>query len=248
MKTSIKLFFAISALMVIAISAQGQDFVSDGLIAMWTMDKASIEGDVLKDVSGNGNDANIMGAVNFDAGIIGEAAIFDGGAGNYIEVPDMGEMEQDSVECWAYEQDWAPNMQGILSTWDWTGGKVHFKFQDNQIQVDKNGVGKVFAAAEAQTWYHIIYTQGINEGVKLYVDGEFKSELASTGAALENWHERRIGSEHDGRFLNGMIDEVRVYDRILTEEEIMQNFENKSNSLAVKPAEKLAVTWGSVKE
>ena len=27
---------------------------------------------------------------------------------------------------------------------------------------------------------------------------------------------RRIGSEHDGRYLGGTIDEVRIYDRVLT--------------------------------
>ena len=28
--------------------------------------------------------------------------------------------------------------------------------------------------------------------------------------------DRRIGSEHDGRYQDGMIDEVRIYDRVLT--------------------------------
>ena len=64
------------------------------------------------------------------------------------------------------------------------------------------------------------------------------------GAAFELMDERRIGSEHDGRWLNGMIDNVRIYDRTLTEEEVMQNFEAKSDQLPVEPAEKLSTTWG----
>ena len=41
----------------------------------------------------------------------------------------------------------------------------------------------------------------------------------------ENMDERRIGSEHDGRYLQGMIDEVRIYERVLDEDEVMQNYE-----------------------
>ena len=59
--------------------------------------------------------------------------------------------------------------------------------------------------------------------------------------------ERRIGSEHDGRFLIGMIDNVRIYDRILDEDEVAQNFESQSDQLPVEPAEKLSATWGHLK-
>ncbi len=68
-------------------------------------------------------------------------------------------------------------------------------------------------------------------------------------AVPENWHERRIGSEHDeNRYLDGMIDEVRVYDRILDANEVEQNFGVLSNdTTAVEPDSKLATTWSSIK-
>jgi hypothetical protein len=227
--------------------AISQEFVTSGLIAMWTMDLADIAGDTVKDMSGNGNDATMVGAVGSAGGVIGEAALFEANE-SYIEIPDMGEMEADSVECWAYEEEFA-GIQGIVSTWQWEAGKIHFKFESNQIQMDKNGVGKIRSEAQAQTWYHIIYTQGVDAGIKLYIDGELVDELPSSGAVPENWHERRIGSEHDGRFLNGMIDEVRVYDRILTAAEVLQNFNAKSNVItAVEPVGKLTATWGNIKQ
>jgi hypothetical protein len=157
----------------------------------------------------------------------------------------MGEMEVDSVECWAYEEAFA-GIQGIVSTWQWTAGKVHFKFESNQIQVDKNGTGKLSSDAVAQQWYHIAYTMEVGGQFMLYVDGELVGEMACNAPA-ENWHERRIGSEHDGRFLNGMVDEVRVYDRVLDADEVAQNFAAKTNSMAVKPADKIAVCWGKIK-
>ena len=45
-------------------------------------------------------------------------------------------------------------------------------------------------------------------------------------------------------FFNGIIDEVRIYNRPLTEDEVTQNFEI---GLSVEAAEKLPVIWGALK-
>ncbi len=152
------------------------------------------------------------------------------------------------MECWAYEEAFA-GIQGIVSTWQWTAGKVHFKFEANQIQVDKNGAGKVGVAAEAKKWYHVIYTTDtVGNALKLYINGKLAAEGPGGAGVAELWDERRVGSEHDGRFLNGMIDEVRVYNRVLSAAEVAQNYAVKSNALTpVEPAGKAAVTWGEIK-
>jgi hypothetical protein len=235
------------AMMLIAMVAQAQDFVADGLVAMYTLDSADIDGDTVKDVSGNGNDATIMGALSSVEGVIGEALEFDGGA-NYVEIPALGDWEQASVECWALQINPVPSMQGIVSTWQWVAGKIHFKFQDGQIQVDKNDGDKITMNRELDTWYHIIYTDDTIAGeLKLYVDGELVAQGVAQGTP-ENMNERRIGSEHDGRFLLGIVDEVRIYDRALELEEVEQNFEVTSNKLAVEPGGKLTTTWSAVKQ
>jgi hypothetical protein len=60
--------------------------------------------------------------------------------------------------------------------------------------------------------------------------------------------ERRIGSEHDGRYLTGMVDEVRIYDRILSAAEVEQNFNVTSNlTTTVDSTGKLATSWGHIK-
>jgi hypothetical protein len=242
---SAKLFLMVIPIMLIAFAAQAQEFVTDGLIAMWTMDSADIDGDTVKDVSGNGNDATIMGSLKFVAGVIGEAALFEATPDSYIEIPEMPDMEQDSVECWAYEEAFS-GIQGIVSTWQWEAGKIHFKFESNEIQVDKNGTGKIRSAAQPQTWYHIVYTMEVGGKLQLFVDGELRQEVDCSGPA-EFWNVRRIGSEHDGRYLNGMIDEVRVYDRVLEPEEVMQNFNTKTNIIAMETVGKLATAWGAIR-
>ena len=226
-------------------AADAQDFVTDGLVAMWTLNEADLDGKTVKDALGE-NDAEMVGKLKFVEGPMGDAMEFEGDAENYVEIPALGSFEKVSIECWALEGQFG-GIQGIVSTWQWAAGKVHFKFEGNQIQVHKNDGVKIRMNAETDNWYHIIYTSDTKEDeLKLYVDGELVDE-GTAGGTPENMDERRIGSEHDGRYLIGMIDNVRIYDRILDEAEVMQNFESESDSLPVEPAGKLSTTWGYLK-
>lgn len=50
------------------------------------------------------------------------------------------------------------------------------------------------------------------------------------------------------RFFDGVMDEVRVYNRRLSNTEVMTNFNAKSNVIfSVRPLESLATTWGKIK-
>lgn len=229
-------------------AVDAQDFVTDGLVAMYTLNEADLDGKVVKDVLGK-NDAELVGKLKFVDGATGgtgEAMEFEGEPDNYVKIPDMGDFDYVSIECYALEGQFGPT-QGLISTWMWVAGKVHFKFSNNEIQVHKNDGVKIRSNAEADRWYHIIYTSNTKDNeLKLYVDGELVDE-GNAGTTPENMKERRIGSEHDGRFLTGMMDNVRIYDRILEEDEVKQNFESKSDQLPVEPAGKLSTTWGYLK-
>lgn len=227
-------------------AADAQDFVTDGLVAIYTLNDADIEGKTVKDIFG-GKDAKIEGSLKSVDGATdgtGEALEFEGDS--YIEIPAMGEFDYVTIECYAWEGQFA-GIQGIVSTWMWEPGKVHFKFEGNEIQVHKNDGVKIRLAAEAETWYHVIYTSNTKDNeLMLYVDGELVDE-GNAGTSPEKMDERRIGSEHDGRFLMGMMDNIRIYDRILDEDEVMQNFESQSDQLPVEPAGKISTTWGHLK-
>ena len=54
----------------------------------------------------------------------------------------------------------------------------------------------------------------------------------------------RIG-KNTRRYFEGLIDEVGIYNKVLTENEIKTNF--NSQGLAVSPQGKLAVAWGEIK-
>ena len=46
------------------------------------------------------------------------------------------------------------------------------------------------------------------------------------------------------RYFNGQIDDVRIYDNALSEDEVRKNMEVRT---AVNPQQKLANTWGRIK-
>ena len=53
---------------------------------------------------------------------------------------------------------------------------------------------------------------------------------------------------HRDRYFAGVMDEVRIYNKRLSDAEIMANFSVQSNVIAaVQPVGKLATAWGEVK-
>ena len=114
-------------------AADAQGYVTDGLVAMYTLDEADVDGEVVMDASDSGNNAKLVGSLGFAEGPVGDALVFTAAADNYVEIPAMGGFEFASVECYAFEAAFA-GIQGIISTWMWTAGKVHYKFQETKFR------------------------------------------------------------------------------------------------------------------
>ncbi len=57
----------------------------------------------------------------------------------------------------------------------------------------------------------------------------------------------KLAAANGNQAWDGKIDEVRIYDRRLSDEEILANFNVNSIFVAVWPAGKLATTWSEVK-
>jgi hypothetical protein len=174
---------------------------------------------------------------------------FDG-KDDFIDLPDLGDEVAVSVDLWAIANQPFPDIRGLLSTFDppqWKAGSVHFKFENNQIDILKNGGGRIQVPAKPDVWYHVGYTCDTKaDELTLYINGE-AIDTVRAGAVLNNLTSLRIGSEHEGRYFPGVVDEARLYNRALTEAEMRQNFEVKTNELAVGAVGKLAIGWGEVK-
>ena len=228
-----------------------QQYVTDGLIGFWTMDEEDIQGGAVKDVSGNGNDGKIVGGVEIAAGKIEEALHFNG-TDSFVDLPDMGKEAKVSVEVWAKGEKFN-QYNGLVAQHQWAAGCIHFKVEHDgtahKIMVIMSGIARVWGPEiDTNKWYHFAYTSDTEKDeLKLYSNGEMVQQ-GNTGAVANDLTDLTIGDEYtDPRIFTGILDEARIYKRILSEDEIQQNYKVNSNSLAVAPAGKLSTCWGKIK-
>lgn len=85
----------------------------------------------------------------------------------------------------------------------------------------------------------------------MYVDGELvnESDANATESIFDNTTPMRIGTDFNDeakRFFDGPIDEVAVFNRVLTQAEIQTAMQG--DVLAVDAMDKLAVVWGQIKQ
>jgi len=71
-------------------------------------------------------------------------------------------------------------------------------------------------------WHHVAGTFDGNQ-LRLYVDGSLADSMDYTGAIATSTYPVNIGrnSQETGRLYEGAIDEVRIYNRALSEGEIL---------------------------
>ena len=113
-------------------------------------------------------------------------------------------------------------------------------------------------------WHHIVYVDGgsLNDEPDngwrekaFYVDGEQKSRgrrnTPNRDDILPYTEPIYLGAVNTNgkatKFFRGIIDEVRVYDRVLSYEEVLQNYQSRIG-LSVESTQKLPTVWGTLKK
>lgn len=244
------------------LTAGRAQIVTDGLVGYWSLDKATIEGKTVKDVWG-GNDGTIVGDPKIVPGKVGEALEFDGDDGIEIQGGDelnfAGKNEL-TVMAWVMVGSDDPvvgvvpkccgeivaqrDVNGWCLRYDGRNGgqEMEFIVHSNAGWEGDGGFGvPLFKQGE---WHHLA---GVLAGDKMfiYLDGQLAKEMPFVGGSIaSNGPKTEIGKASDGGFI-GIIDEVMIYNRALSADEIKQNFQAKG--LSVRPAGKLATVWGEVK-
>ena len=223
------------------VQAQGDD---DGVVAEWCFDEGS--GSVLKDSSGNGNDGMIYGATWVE-GKYGNALSFDG-VDDYVKVPDSSSLDITNavtIEAWIYNNQDYDSWRRIISKGDVTNygyglaiaaykepEKVSLQLFDGTTPFTIRGNPTL----ELNKWYHIVGTFSDNDDtMKIYVNGALESSnIAVTHHIVNNNDPLYIGYETRWRVVfNGIIDEVRIYNRALTAKEIESHYEGKLTTLSL---------------
>ncbi len=231
----------------------------DGVVSYWPFDEGTIAGNTVEDVLGD-NDGELDGNFKKVDGKVGKALEFDGE--NFVHIPGTATLEfagaeEMSVAAWVNADSDSP-VKGvvagccgtIVAQRDMNGWALRFDGRNAGQEMEFivmpgwQGDGGFGAAAfKKGQWHHIVGIVNKKE-MLLYVDGQLEKEMTYNGPMATNGSETEIGKAGDGGFV-GIIDEVMIYSKALSADEVEQIFEAKG--LPVQPTGKLTTTWANVK-
>jgi len=98
-----------------------------------------------------------------------------------------------------------------------------------------------------KTWHHVAGTWD-GKMIRLYLDGDEVGEMPCKGKLAKGSGDLFIGCRGGvGRWTEGFLDEIKMYNRPLTEAEIVEDMKNPKHNLSVSPADKVATTWAIIK-
>ena len=244
--------------------------LNDGLLIYLPFDERS--GQTAADKSGNGNDTKLIDGAKWkpNGGKIGGAVALDG-AGAVVEDPNGADyingLDAFSISVWV-KSDSVGHDRGIIFGTDPDGGDHTFGLRydaaswatpggTNLIKggISTTGGGQAYEGkSDVQTtdWQHLVFTWKSGEKLALYIDGELDDDPThnddgkqGTISGATKLFVGKGAKDNNGTSWPGLIDDIRIYDRALTEAEIA---DLASGVLAVEADGKLATTWAHLKQ
>lgn len=205
----------------------------DSLVLWMRMDDVNGSGDPT-DLTYAHNGSLIADASIGSSGKFGNQLVLDG-TGDYVAVPDNSNLEgfsEMTISAWvkmASHSDAAEDV--IVSKWDSQDTyMLRYDSQNNQLDF-YIGLGGTAGGTlgdvsiEDEEWHHVV---GVYNGTQVYgyVDGIILGTLHDeTGTIGSNSDDLRIGHSpsdtHTSDFFEGEIDEVLIFNRALSEDEIL---------------------------
>lgn len=200
-----------------------------GLVAWWKFDEPA-GASTAADETGR-NSAAVVGATTGVPGKIGTAYRFDG-RDDHLEVPAItpaNTAAQVTYAVWINISSVPRKYASIISHDEWSGGSVHFIIQGGQPQfcVGENDpedgmADTAFTRADVGRWVHLAAAYDSAAGtVKFYRDGRPAGVWTWATARPVVIGPARMGMwKGKGRHFHGSLDDLRIYDRALGEDEI----------------------------
>ena len=230
---------------------------AEELVLHLTFDE--LKGDVAEDLSEFGNDATFKGNHKLVEGKYGKAIELDGASWGEVEDDDsLHVVDGITVELWA---NLLPSAGGPGSdvqtgvekgnTWKaglftlaaWYRGGSLLQFFDLPDNCREHNIGD---SIQDESWHFLAGTWD-GTTIKLYIDGELNKELECKGKLTANNEPLYIGARGGNqRFVNGALDEIKIYNYALTQDELKADMENPQTA-DVLPQDKLTTTWARIK-
>ncbi len=208
-----------------------QEGLPEAAVAFYTMDSLYTEGaaDLVKDVSGNGNDGTARNGVFITEGILGNGLGFDG-VDDYVEFSASSSFNIGgsavSISLWAklpHKPSELPGPYAPLFDSETDNYVLYGDRGNNELRfkVTTSGgaerPGIPGAEIPRGEWMHIV---GVYDGTQamVYLNGELKDTHPITGTV--NAGQVATLGKTGTTYLQGSVDQVEVYGRALSGEEI----------------------------
>ena len=244
----------IAFLVLLSENSEAQKIIVNGLVSYWTLDKDTVSGNLVKDIIGN-NHGKINGNPKIVAGKIREAMEFNG-VDDFLDCgtdDSLNLTKAITIETWVMPKEAGeggknagPVCKAQSGAWGWqlrynSPDSNYMGFQFNAGGSKWISVGQKLIPGQ---WYHIIGTYHGSEA-KCYLNGVEKNKMnmPNINSTPDPFF---IGQDGWVNVFNGIIDEVRIYNRALSKDEVIWNYNAKSQ-LSVEPKGKLAIIWGETK-
>ncbi|NTV29584.1 MAG: cellulase family glycosylhydrolase [Candidatus Omnitrophica bacterium] len=224
-----------------------------GLILYYPFDADG--GGTVADGSGQGHAGTVNGATFAADGRFGGAYYFNG-IDNYIMAGDLGYHPAGTISFWMKAEtveNWRNAFTTAFADWD-----ACIRFEEDssgKLNVGALGMGQggwYTNALGANRWYHVVYSWD-DKSAYGYLDGAlvFKNPHPDAASKVHpdlpltageyramtlNLRNVAIGNGYSGeasRFWKGWIDEVRVYDRALSTDEVLKLYRNNEDALVL---------------
>jgi hypothetical protein len=213
----------------------------------WMLDET--EGSMAHDSSGNGNDGIVAGAL-WTEGVLNGALDFDGSydfvlVGNYPK-PDSVM----TATAWAYARS-RPTWASMVKNWASATGAFHLGLRDSQgdleVQVTEAD-GDVVSTREGpdtpfplDSWQHVAMVAD-GSRIRLYRNGTQIADVGYDGTLKTSRDALGIGMKPNDAgtgpdqavpgYWDGMLDDVRLYDRVLNPIEILDLYSEGATDIA----------------
>jgi hypothetical protein len=228
--------------LVLTSAVEAQD--DPNLIGWWKMDETS--GTVAADSSGYGNDGTVVGGAQWVSGYIDGALDFDGDD-DYVDCgydPIFDTAGEMTAAAWV-------TIRSIPTAWACVIAKGEYSWRISNENLDPRfhfGI-TIWSASNPSIsgptmigyneWHHVAGTYD-GENINVYLDGSVDATVATTSHIGVNSANVLIGEnpEAAGRNWDGMIDDVRLYNRALSQAEIGELMPQQLKATLPVPSDK----------
>ncbi|AFH47900.1 5'-Nucleotidase domain protein [Ignavibacterium album JCM 16511] len=195
------------------------------------------------DESGNGNNGTINGAtLTQDRFGVPAKAYYFNGTGDFISIPDNPNLFSDELTIsWWYKLTEIPGPAAVVIGWVDGGHRYQQFFSGGQLSylngynVGQPGVyfNPIYGLNDLNVWKNVVVTykklSQTTSTTSIYVDGELKqTDNHNLAMDYTPGPDFFIGKNHNGNFFKGYLDDFRIYNRVLNDNEILALFTDSS--------------------